>query len=99
MRSTKICHDIFESSCAVASETLEGMFLINNGQNTPHRAPNSSAIDFYAGVEYYTLSTERIRLVSSKYLEIYNTGNSCCRILLHSHLRSSGAIAYVKCKP
>ncbi len=29
----------------------------------------------------------------------YNTGNSCCRILLHSNLSSNGALAYVKCKP
>ncbi len=28
---------------------------------------------------------------------IYNTGNSCCRILLQSNLSSSGALAYVKC--
>ncbi len=35
----------------VASETLEGMFLVNNSPNTQRRAPKPSAIDFYPGME------------------------------------------------
>ena len=31
----------------VASETLEGMFLVNTSPNTQRRAPKPSAIDFY----------------------------------------------------
>ena len=31
----------------VASETLEGMFWVNNSPNTQHIAPKPSAIDFY----------------------------------------------------
>ncbi len=31
----------------VASDTLEGMFLVNNSPNTQHRTSKPSALDFY----------------------------------------------------
>ncbi len=37
-----------------------------------------------------------VGLLSFLVIRSYNTGNSCCRILLHSNLSSSGALAYVK---